>query len=547
MKSIKSKIIVFAILATFVPSLGLGFLSFYQNKAIISDNVTRELRASARYASRELDLWVNEHIYTARALSTPNIIVDELSLAPQLEEHVTEDADADNALELYLRSVQEMLETMLELTVVDASGEVIASSVEKPTKVAIPQSWPQDALVRGVVVLPPHWDEKYGTAKFSVAVPISSYDGPVLGAVIVTFDMYTMQSALKETEKLAKSEVLLLDEDGRVLLASHAAESKRMFLGLESLQHLHEQLGKVAFFQGVNQREVIGLAYLSKVLPIIVVAQRDQKEVYADWVRQRDLFLALVSVLIIIVAAVAIRMGRSIVVPLKNLVDATKQIIRGDFDVNLVVKQKDELGLLTQAFNQMTEKLRQNEAEILAANQAMQRKNQLLETLSITDGLTGLYNRNKLNLIISDQLARFERSKRPFAVLMIDVDHFKQLNDSLGHIAGDEILVAVARVFANTIRNVDFAARYGGDEFIVILVETTVDEALNTAKRIRSQIIDIYCSTIYKTVEVTLSIGIVQCEPSDTTPTILLSRVDEALYEAKHAGRNRVYSAKLNG
>ena len=545
MKSIKNKIIVFAILATFLPSLGLGFLSFYQNKAIISDNVTRELRASARYAGRELDLWVNEHIYAVRALSTSNIIIDELSLVSQLEENVTE--DANNALALYLRSVQEMLETMLELTVVDASGEVIASSVEVPTRVAIPQNWPQDALVQGVVVIPPHWDEKYGTAKFSVAVPISSYDDPALGAVIVTLDMHTMQSALKGAEELAKSEVLLLDVDGRVLLTSYVVESKRMFLGLEPLQHLQEQLGKVAFFQGVNQREVIGVAYLSKALPIIVVAERDREEVYADWVRQRDFFLALVSMLIIIVAAVAIRMGRSIVVPLKNLVDATKQIVRGDFEVSLVVAQKDELGLLTQTFNQMTEKLRQNETEILAANQAMQRKNQLLETLSITDGLTGLYNRNKLNLIISDQLARFERSKRPFAVLMIDVDHFKQLNDSLGHIAGDEILVAVGRVFTNTIRNVDFAARYGGDEFIIILVETTVDEALNTAKRIRSQIVDIYCSTIYKTVEVTLSMGIVQCESSDTTPTILLSRVDEALYEAKREGRNRVYSAKLNG
>ncbi len=545
MKSIKSKIIVFAILATFVPSLGLGFLSFHQNKAIISDNVTRELRASARYASRELDLWINEHIYTARALSTSNIVIDELSLSFQLEEHVTE--DANNALARYLRSVQEMLETMLELTVVDASGEVIASSVEMPTQVAIPQSWPQDALVQGVVVLPPHWDEKYGTAKLSVAVPISSYDDPVLGAVIITLDMHTMQSALKDAEELVKSEVLLLDENGRVLLTSNAAEPKRMFLGLEPLQHLQEQLGKVAFFQGVNQREVIGLAYLSKMLPIIVVAERDQEEVYADWVRQRDLFLVLVSVLILIVAAVAIRMGHSIVVPLKNLVDATKQIVKGDFGVSLVVTQKDELGLLTQTFNQMTEKLRQNETEILAANQAMQRKNQLLETLSITDGLTGLYNRNKLNLIISDQLARFERSKRPFAVLMIDVDHFKQLNDSLGHIAGDEILVAVAKVFANTIRNVDFVARYGGDEFIIILVETTVDEALNTAERIRSQIVDIYCSTIYKAVEVTLSMGIVQCELSDTTPTILLSRVDEALYEAKRAGRNRAYSAKFNG
>jgi len=412
--------------------------------------------------------------------------------------------------------------------------------------VAIPQSWPQNALLQGVVAAPPHWDEQYDTATLSVAVPITTYDDLVLGAVIITLDMHTMKSALKDAEELPQGEVLLLDENGRVLLASYTTETKMMFLGSERLQHLQEQLGKVSFFQGINQREVIGLAYLSKLLPITVVAERDRKEVYADWVRQRDLFLALVSVLILIVAAIAIRMGHSIVVPLQNLVDATKQIVKGDFAVSLIVRQKDELGLLTQTFNQMTEKLRQNEAEILEANQAMQRKNQLLETLSITDSLTGLYNRNKLNLIISDQLALFERSRRPFAVLMIDVDHFKQLNDTLGHIAGDEILVEVAKEFTNSIRNVDFAARYGGDEFIIILVETTVDEALRTAERIRSQIADVYCSTIFKTVEVTLSMGIVQCGPSDTTPTILLSRADEALYEAKRAGRNRAYIAKLN-
>ncbi len=544
LKSIKSKIIVFAILATFIPSLGLGFLSFHQNKAIISDNVASDLRASASHASRALDLWVNEHVYTARALSTSNIIIDELSQVLQLEEGATE--DAQKALMQYLRSVHEMLETMLELTVVDTSGLVIASSVEVPTLVSTPQNWPQNALVQEAVVSPPHWDETYGTAKFSVAVPISSYDGPVLGAVVVTLDLRTMQSALKDKERSPQGGVLLLNENGRVLLASHIAETKRLFLGLEPLRHLQEQLGKVSFFHGVNHREVIGLAYMSKMLPVTVLAERDSEEVYADWVKQRNLFLALASVLILIVAAVAIRMGRSIVVPLQKLVDATKQIVKGDFDVNLIVKQKDELGLLTQTFNQMSEKLRHKEAEILAANQAMQRKNQLLETLSVTDSLTGLYNRNKLNLIISDQLARYERNKRPFAVLMIDVDYFKQLNDSLGHIAGDEILVAVARIFTNSIRNVDFAARYGGDEFIVILVETTVDEAMKTAERIRTQVVDVYCSTIYKNVEVTLSMGVVQSEPCDTTPTLLLSRADEALYEAKRAGRNCAYCAKVN-
>jgi diguanylate cyclase (GGDEF)-like protein len=111
----------------------------------------------------------------------------------------------------------------------------------------------------------------------------------------------------------------------------------------------------------------------------------------------------------------------------------------------------------------------------------------------------------------------------------------------LGHVVGDEILSTVANKIIHCIRSVDFAARYGGDEFILILTETTVEEAMKTAERIRAHVASIYCTAINETVNVTLSIGIIQSEPEDTSLTILLSRVDSALYEAKHAGRNQAY------
>jgi diguanylate cyclase (GGDEF)-like protein len=124
---------------------------------------------------------------------------------------------------------------------------------------------------------------------------------------------------------------------------------------------------------------------------------------------------------------------------------------------------------------------------------------------------------------------------------MIDVDHFKTLNDSLGHIAGDEIIVAVAKKISQSIRSVDFAARYGGDEFVIILTEATVDEAVKTAGRIREDVAEVHCSSVNKMLKVTLSIGAVQVEPQDVSLTTLLSKVDSALYEAKRAGRDQVY------
>ncbi len=542
MKSIKSKIIVFSILATLIPSLGLGVLSFQQNEAIISENVTHELRALANHASRELDLWTKDQVYIAREISTSKILIESLSLTNQSQKNkfITQ----QKVLEHYLKSVHKKLETVLELTVINTDGEIIASDTESPAPVLLPPNWPESASIQGDVVVPPHWNARYTTATLSISVPVLSMDDFILGALIVTFDLRNIQSSLKDSVKSPPGEILLLDRNGNVMLASNiSALDTDSAASIDSavLQRLQDNPGEFKIFQGLLQEKVIGLAYTSEKPPITIIASRSHESIYAAWEQQRNLFIGLISAILLIVTSIAFRMGHAIVVPLQRLINATERIVKGDLDVELTTSQRNELGQLTLMFNQMTDKLRQNQTEITAASTAMQQKNQLLETLSITDGLTGLYNRNKLNLIINDQLARYARNKRPFAVLMIDVDYFKTLNDSLGHIAGDEILVSVAKKIFHCIRSVDFAARYGGDEFIIILTETTVNEAMKTAERIRSHVIKIYCDTINEAVKVTLSVGIIQSEPEDTSLTILLSRVDSALYEAKRAGRNQAY------
>jgi len=541
LKSIKNKIIVFSILATLIPSLGLGILSFEQNETMISENVTRELRALANHASRELDLWTKDQIYIARELSTSKILIEGLSQAslPQSNKFIS-----NKVLEHYLKSVHKKLETVLELTVIDTEGMIVASNIDTPAHIESQPNWPENASIQGNVVVPPHWNSTYSTATLSISVPVLSVDDFILGALIVTFDMDNVQSSLKDPLKSPPGEVLLLDKDGSIMLASDkSAVDTNPEITIEPaiLQRLQETPGEFEIFRGLAQGKIFGLAYTSEKPPITIIASRSYKSIYAAWKQQRNLFIALISVILLVVTTIAFRMGHAIVVPLQRLINATERIVKGDLNVALTNTQRNELGQLTFMFNQMTDKLRQNQAEIIAATTAMQQKNKLLETLSITDSLTGLYNRNKLNAIITDQLARYARNRRPFAVLMIDVDYFKTLNDSLGHVAGDEILVSVSKKISQSIRTVDFAARYGGDEFIVILTESTVDEAIKTAERIRSQVINIHCNTINESVKVTLSIGIIQSEPEDTSLTLLLSRVDSALYEAKHAGRNQAY------
>ncbi|MCP5273803.1 MAG: diguanylate cyclase [Burkholderiales bacterium] len=517
-------------------------ISFQQNEKLIKANVKRELRILASHASYEIDAWINQNIHEANSLTSAKILIDALSNPAD-----NQNGQIKNSPEIlthYLRSVHKRLETILELTVIDTQKKVIASSSNQHVhKKPLQEEWLGNRISQYPVVSPPQFHEKFKTVTVQIALPIISYNDYILGQLVLVYDLLEIKPALKNSPKSPRGEILLLNPDGGVLLASHADVTHPSTLDPSTFHYLKNNPGNFTTFKDFLQEYVIGLAYTAEMLPITVLAEKKHRDVYAAWTEQRNLFFVLVGISILIVASIAIYLGHSIVTPLQRLINATGQIVKGNLDIPItVVTQKDEVGKLAQMFNLMTEKLRQSQSKILAANKAMQQKNKLLEKLSITDGLTGLYNRNKLNLIIQDQLLRFQRNNRTFAILMIDVDYFKELNDKLGHIAGDEILTTVAKCLMQSIRSIDFAARFGGDEFIIIQTETTASEAAITAERIRSKVSEIYCKTIDKTINVTLSIGIIQSEIKDTTPTALISRADNALYEAKHAGRNQAYT-----
>jgi diguanylate cyclase (GGDEF)-like protein/PAS domain S-box-containing protein len=168
--------------------------------------------------------------------------------------------------------------------------------------------------------------------------------------------------------------------------------------------------------------------------------------------------------------------------------------------------------------------------------------------LTIRDELTGLLNRRALDRTLEEEVARHRRYKQPLSVVLLDVDHFKQVNDTHGHHTGDEVLRWVAHTLLSNIRNQDRAARYGGEEFIVILPETDLYEARAAAERLRV-ILD---STPFvgltkghahpKLLKVTASFGVASLIEGDT-PISLVDRADKALYGAKREGRNRVVAA----
>ncbi|BBL35223.1 hypothetical protein Nstercoris_01485 [Nitrosomonas stercoris] len=541
--SIKSKLVVFAVISTLLPTIGLGLLSFKQNEALINDSVTRELRVLIDNINRQLNKWSEENMLAIRALSTSNTVIEGLTVLqqPGTDNELTDTKQISSNMVDYLYSVQEKLDEILELTVFDHAGKIIASSSNTPEVHKVPEKWTHALLTSGVIAIPPVWNNHFATATVSITFPVLSYDNQRIGAIAATLDIGTFKSKLMEIKKLAAGEITMLDHKGNVLLSSAPNVDHQTTLSSQQWELMQMDEESVTY-EGLAYPQAIGLTYLSEAIPaVILVEQNYYSSIQAAWIKLRDRFIEFVGMLVVIITGVALYMGHSIVTPLKRLIGAARSIVEGNLDIQLPIRHKDEVGQLTDMFNHMTNSLRSQRTEILAANQAMQQQNQLLQKLSITDGLTGLYNRNKLNVILAEQLARLKRHHRLFCLLMIDIDHFKNINDELGHIVGDKILMMVATVLLKSIRTIDYAARYGGDEFMIVLTETDLHAASIIAERIRAEVKATCLTLEAHPLPITLSIGITQSHQTDTTASDLIARADAALYEAKRLGRDQVY------
>jgi diguanylate cyclase (GGDEF)-like protein len=254
---------------------------------------------------------------------------------------------------------------------------------------------------------------------------------------------------------------------------------------------------------------------------------------------------------------------------LRHLTWQTQMIATGDFS-----QRVDFMGEFSDAFNSMViqldeslQKLNEKEAELTRINgelrqeielrtmteESLRRSEELYRQLAITDPLTGIFNRRHFYQLAESELQRSCRYCHPSAVLMIDIDYFKRVNDTYGHAIGDQVLQALAGLVREALRSLDIFARYGGEEFIVLLPETDLRAVRPIAERLCRKIAETPLPIEPNPINITISVGVSAFDPpaksfpSSKTATLdqLIDLADKALYKAKKAGRNRVCISNL--
>ena len=533
--SIRSRILFFAVLATLIPSLFTAWFSYSQNKRSLDGKIAEQLERASAQSERELELWLKERLYELRVFASSYEVSENLERMTRTGGR----AIVARRLNDYLNSVRERFADYVELLVVNPQDQVVATSAKQSRPVQMPSDWATEVLAANQALGDPYHDDRLGANLMVVAVPIHGSNGRFLGALTAKLSLTSVEHMLGRFSSADSGRVYLVTGEGAVVTGREAAMGAR--LTTASLQRLSERGGGVAHYRSYDQAQVVGSLRRAPALRWAVVAETPASVAFRQVARLRNLMLLLLAALVLGIGLIAYFLGLFIVRPLDRLTKGAAKVAAGNLDVDLPLLSGGEVGYLTEVFNNMVVRLRKGHQALDAANETLRRKNEELERLSVTDGLTGLYNRRRLMETLADEVRRSQRLKHTFSTLMVDVDHFKKYNDTHGHLAGDGVLTRVAAILREATREVDYVARYGGEEFLVMLPETGMTEALEIAERIRARV----AAEAFPGRRMTVSIGVAEFPLHGSKPEQVIAAADEALYEAKGEGRDRVRRAGL--
>jgi len=517
--TIRNQILVFAVVATLVPALAVTVASRRQDRPPIGDQVAPELRAASAEAAWDIDQWLSDRLRDLRVAATAYAVTENLARGnPQALVRLRE----------YLNSVRERCPDCDALLVVDARSRFVTSSGGRMSGVQFTQDRLTALRTGDALVGEAYWDAGLGKAAIALAVPIRQADGRYAGVLMAKLNLRAAADILQRLAPTDSGDVYLINEQGRLILRarSSSADVMRTKLPPVTAQALIDREGATVEYKRADGRDVIGTLRRVPALRWAAVVEMPRAQALRR-AGGSGSGIGVTLVLLLAGAGLVAYVGLLMVRPLERLAGVAAKVAAGDLSVEIPSAGRGEVGTLTQVFKNLVARLREREGQ------------GELERLSVTDALTGLYNRRHLMGTLANEVQRSRRLRRTFSVLLADVDHFKQYNDSHGHLGGDAALVKVAEILRKMTRGVDSVARYGGEEFVVMLIEAPIATAAAVGERIRARV----AAEEFSGGKMTVSVGAAEYPTHGDTPEELIASADAAMYEAKSGGRDRVVVA----
>jgi diguanylate cyclase (GGDEF)-like protein len=542
LQSIKTKILIFALLATIFPSLILGGLSYLQNSKLLQAKITNTMRNATVQASGKLDLWLKERLYDLRVFASSYVISENITHPTVGRTMKSDFMTKSSPIKGYLQSVCDKFAVYDELILISLDGTLMVTSAEDDSTLMRPERWKGQMAATQPINAETFFDRRTGLKYLIITETIKTGDGRVLGYLAGKINLDSIGSILQHHAVGGIDEMYLVDAKRRLLTSSQplSKEMLRSNLSVRMPESMNGPSAMPASYTDFREHYVVGMATPIASIDWVMVTQMKHKNAYAELVLLRRITTALVGGLMLSIGLLAYLFGHALVRPVRRLSKEAARVAGGNLDVDIPVTGLSEVSYLTQVFNHMVSSLRYGREKLSDANKALVETNKELHQLSITDGLTGLLNRKHILELLDREISRSRRYGHPVSVLMLDIDHFKNVNDTYGHQTGDAVMRRLADCLCEAVRENDLVGRYGGEEFLILLPDSNARNGAQTAQRIRKMVQDLEIETSRENVSVSVSIGVSSYPQYGRDANAVISAADAALYQAKSSGRNQV-------
>jgi diguanylate cyclase (GGDEF)-like protein len=544
-ESLPSRIIVSVYAAALLTSLLVTGIATKSTESFLRGKIDERFPELLARTGERLDVWYAQRELDIGTFARSEIVVERVGDAAASDTVVGEEAQR------YLTYVRDSFPQYASLFALDAQGRdrvVVgarpAMSVFHREAIAALRE-PRIGPVRGE-----------GAARHQIFSSPVTRDGHFLGTFHAVVGMESVEALLHADDFEATTRVYAVGPERRVLARSPGAPARATYARALPVAGV---TAATTDYTDASGERLVGTAVPFSRFGWSLVVEESYDVAFAPVVAVYHRVLAINVAIVLVFGLVAFAIARSIVRPIRALSDGARRIASGATDVEIPTSRSpDEIGVLSRALNEMIGRLQRNRVELERRqvqierandelrdiNVELRRSNEMLEQLSFTDGLTRLHNHRYFQDRLKLEVKRSDRSGESLALILLDIDEFKSLNDRFGHAVGDEVLRRVADAINDNVRETDLPARYGGEEFAVLAPATPEQGALALAEKLRAAVSRARLRSDgidgEETLSVTVSVGVAAYRGDRGA---FFNDADRALYEAKDSGKNCVVLA----